>query len=283
MHYSTRLIQRRRFTRALDWSRRLPRCSAYVLFAVVCVVASGEPPEKLLRDLITDAQSLPLESDSLAARAGRVDNQLEQHQLRSVVRSIRALSLLHAGEVTTARAILEELASGSRDDAGNNSARVLLSLMDRDQIVAALKQFYGRHLRYPASLDELRREFPDRNLPQRDRWGDPWNYRLTAPRFFQVGEAQTYQLSSRHIPNLADLSKALAKPYGRDLQGITVSRVIQTPGDRGAIVAFSDEQSGQSFTLSEGAGDESRWFLAWIGDWIFISDGLHFHSVAAPR
>lgn len=263
------------------WRRRL--FFAMVWFLACGGLAVAEGSEEQLRGLITAAGGLPTGGDELAERAGRVADGLAGHPLQSVARSIRGLALLHAGEGSTARAQLEALASGRDDDAGVHSARVVLSLMDKDELIAALRAYYGRHMRYPDSLERLRDEFPERTLSMRDRWGDRWRYVLEEPRFFNVGSGQKFALSSRHIRGLESLAAALAKPYGSGLAEVGVSRVIQPGGGAGSIVAFRDGKSGQSFTLSEGAWDESWWFLGWVGDWIYLSDGLHFHAVSAPR
>lgn len=262
---------------------RVVGCVVAGVWVMAAVVASADTAEEQLRELLEAARGLPAEAEAMAARAGRVSDGLAGHRLQSVARSIRSLALLHAGEGAAARAQLEALAAGRDDDAGVHSARVVLSLMDKDELVAVLRSYYGRHMRYPNSLEQLRDEFPERGLALRDRWGDRWQYALEQPRFFRVGSGQRFSLSSRHIQGLDSLATALARPYGAGLAAVNVSRVVQPAGGSGAIVAFTDGTSGQSFTLSEGAWDESWWFIGWLGDWIYLSDGFHFHAVAAPR
>ena len=115
---------------------------------------------------------------------------------------ILAKRLLAPGAATPADPVAAAVAA-----AADTHARRWLTRLDREKVVAALKGYYAENVRYPDSLDALRGTKPA--PPFRDRWGDPWNYRLDHFRALKGVAAQRYVLESRGTPRASDLRKAL--------------------------------------------------------------------------
>lgn len=253
----------------------------------LCLHAQAVEPAEQFVGLIEKARGLPASADELLAASGEVESALGSNPLRSPARSIRALAELHNGGQARARLILEELAADSREaaayHAARHAARLLLTLMDREQMTDALQRYYAKNLRYPASIEALSASLPGSTLPLHDRWGDPWDYALTTPRFFQVKEGQTYRLSSKNTGDLQALSQALARAYGARLQPFEITQVVPTRAGGGPITTFRNRRTREEISLSANSWVDSLWFLGQEGDYLFISDGFHFDTVNASR
>ena len=191
--------------------RRAAITLALGLAAVTLAAAlkAGPAEEAVLMLWSRQAEMEPAEAAVLCARA------LDSGTLGSyapVARTLMGLNLLKAGRPQDAAAAYASALSSGGDPlsrAADNQARRWLTRIDREALVAALRQWYAANVAYPPALDVLQ-TLPDiQTLPLQDRWGDPWNYRLVPMRQMPQLTDQRYQLESRALFRSSDLATAL--------------------------------------------------------------------------
>ncbi len=261
------------------------------LVAAVCLLAmpvfspAQESPEPTLGNLVREARNLPDQAGRVASLALATESALGERSERSIARLIRAQALLIAGSESEARPLLIELSEDNRADpsrqVAREGARILLTLMDRKAVEETLRRYYGRNLRYPDSLQALQEAFPETPVRMEDRWGQPWEYRLTAPRFFAVGDGQTFELKSSGTGEHRRLETLLRQPHAGDLRFFEPTSVMARGGSM--VVTFRHRHTRQEVTLSEGTRGDGLWFIKEEGNTLFISNGIHFHGVSASR
>lgn len=244
-----------------------------------------ESPEPTLLNLVREARNLPNHPGRVASLALATESALGDRPERAVARFIRAKSLLIAGNEGEARSLLLELAGDNRADparqVAREGARIVLTLMDREAVEETLRRYYARNLRYPDSMESLQRAFPQTPVRMEDRWGQPWEYRPTAPRFFAVGEGQTFELRSTGTGEYRRLETLLRQPHAGDLRFFEPTSVMTRGG--AMVVTFRHRHTRQEVTLSEGTRGGGLWFIKEEGNTLFISNGIHFHGVPLSR
>jgi len=240
-----------------------------------------EGADPTLGNLVREARNLPDQSGRVASLALATESALGDRPERAIARLIRAKALLIAGNESDARPLLLELAEDNRADAARQvsreGSRIILTLMDRGSIEEVLRRYYARNLRYPASLEVLQTAFPDTPVRLTDRWGDQWEYRPTAARFFAVGEGQTFHLQSGNTGDHRRLETLLRQPHAGDLRFFEATSVLTRGGSM--VVTFRHRHTRQEVSLSEGSREEGLWFIGEEGNTLFISNGIHFHGV----
>lgn len=200
--------------------------------------------------------------------------------LAVVAQGLEAWHLLKAGHTNEAVALLEAMrsvtASAPLQVAGVDMARGWLTRLDREGVRRALKAYYVKAIEFPASLDALK-TLNIKDMPAfSDRWGVPWDYRLSGK--FKGLEKQQYLLESTHLEATSDLTKALAVPYA---SRITLEPVGPAPGSTDVYEFASPRR--KSLLLQAGREMDGM-MVAYLGtNLIVLSDGSHWRVVAKPR
>jgi len=253
---------------------------------VLSLPLQGSNSERLAQ-LLIQSYDLPQNHEEFLREARQLEIVFEGSPLKVPARAMIVLGLLHGGDQEGAKAILQEFYSARGEDAateaGREFARHWLTVFDREEVAAALRAYYRRHIRYPESLDALQVQMPEVSFPRTDRWGAPWDYQIVQPRFFANTNNQTFTLESPRIPGVRSMVDALAQKVGEDLQWVQAQRVITRQRGVPAAVAFARRGTSAVITLSEGSGSGGYWFLGWVDDRLFISDGTAFRGVRPPQ
>lgn len=249
------------------------------VLAVPSLRAASMTPEAALGALLSRHAS-QLGADDAAGAAESCRLVLDSGALgrfAPVAESLLGADLLALGHAEEGAKRLERLLvpNSANADAivrlADIQARRWLSRLDREEVVAALKAYYAANVRYPDTLEPLRSLRPP--PPLRDRWGEPWNYRLANFRALKGVSAQRYTLESRNTGRLSDLAKALqARATSPGPEGWRVSRsreagaiLVETAEGRNSIVREGDLHAGFRFAGFAGrsalfsSGD--AWFL----------------------
>lgn len=178
---------------------------------------------------------------------------------------------LQAGQVEEAARTFTGMLTTNADPlarAGDLMARRWLTRLDREKVKAALRAAYNRAIAYPAKLTGIE--------PATDRWGQPWVYELTAPRYITGLTAQSYRLESAALGGESDLAAALRRPYGAriTLQPVSIS---------GNIITFAQQGRPQPVVLSPGGAHDGVIFAGLTATHVILSDGDHWKLVARPK
>jgi hypothetical protein len=102
-------------------------------------------------------------------------------------------------------------------EGANIMARTWASRMDREQVKSGLQYFYKKEVKYPGTLGELAafEGLPAELKPiARDRFDQPWKYKLAGFKSIPGLFDQKYELESGKLGIDSDLKQALAFPYG---------------------------------------------------------------------
>ena len=170
-------------------------------------------------------------------------------------------------------------------DGINEGARIMtqtwITRMDREHLAAALKFYYGKEVKYPASLRELAafpKLPPELAPPTNDRFGKPWKYKLagfkTIPGLFD----QKYELESGKLGIDSDLEESLIWPYGERMHMTAVRMKDATTVE---MVRGTDIQGPRvPLSLNRKVDDV---LLAYVGQHLLVfSNKDHWTIVAKP-
>ncbi len=188
------------------------------------------------------------------------------------------LSLGHTNEarrIFTAMLVIPENAMPIAV-AGAEMARSWLTRIDREEVKAALKQFYLRDIEYPESLEGIKtlKSVPLPTLM--DRWGKSWVYRRESS--LKGMNRQQYLLESSRLGPRSDLVKALKIPYAAE---IALEPVKPSPASNDIYEFASPNQ--KSIFLQAGA-ERDGVSVAYLGmNLIVMSDGNHWRVALKPR
>jgi len=188
-----------------------------------------------------------------------------------VTRGKQAWQLLQDGQPAAATRQWESMLSASTDplpQAANEMARRWLTRLDRETVKAGLRAVYAKKIEYPNHLVGL--------TPLTDRWGQPWDYEITKPKFITGISKQTYRLESKTLGSASDLAAALAIPYG---SRITLQPVRIESG----IATFRAPGQTQPVLLSPGTSYGGITFVEPAGAMLLLTDGDHWLLVPAPK
>jgi len=143
-------------------------------------------------------------------------------------------------------------------------ARVWIARAQMDEIDAALRGYYRRNIRFPATLAELGAPLP------KDPWGEDWSYTPLAPQGFSKLADQRYQLGPARFPKLAPLAESLR---GRKPQAHAWSITPREVAGKTAL----EFRAGQTLAVIQPGGVVEGCTLLFIGEqWALLAgrDGL---------
>lgn len=179
-----------------------------------------------------------------------------------VARGLQAWHLLRSGRQDEGVQILTSdlsLPPGPVTDGARRMAQAWMTRMDRDQVIAALQAYYRKNVAYPKTLEQLPVEG---RPPLMDRFGKPWNYKLTGLAKVPGFENQKYSLQSSTLGDLSDFKAAMALPYASQLVAVP-QEVIAATGSNGQVVKF--QVAGAPVLLGVGHATGNL-HLAFAGD-----------------
>jgi len=201
---------------------------------------------------------------------------------RPAVAALAAWHALETGHTNEARSGFAALLSPGTAPvalAAEDCARHWLTRLDREAVRGALADWYVSHAAYPDSLRALQALPEARRPPAKDRWNEPWAYRLDGFKMIKGLGDQHYRLESRSVGRASDLASALATPYDARLH-IRCIRVVAGSSSPTAELEFNDA-GGRHGTLMEGT-EYAGIRLAKVGaQALLLSDGEHWQ--VAPR
>ena len=254
---------------------------AVALAATMHAFAAGPSPEVAVAALIS-RHAEQVEAGDGAAAAASCRTALASDAMgrfAPVANSMLGVDLIASGDAdegakVLARLVLPNAANADQvARAADIVARRWLSRLDREKVVAALKAYYAENVAYPDSLEPLRAAKPA--LPLRDRWGDPWNYKLANFKLLKGVSGQRYTLESRNVGRASDLAKAIAArasspvPEGwkvsKGASADSVSVVIETADGARSVLREGSVHAGIRFVCLAGqsalfsTGD--AWFM----------------------
>ena len=158
------------------------------------------------------------------------------------------------GRNQAAAGVLQSLLEGGDDPVAAGASIVAkgwLTRLDREQLPPVLQAYYRHEVGYPATLADLKGhpklpEAEGAQLPQVDRFGEAWDYKLVGFGKIPGFENQRYSLQSPRLGAASELAVALEAPYGSSIQ-ISPARIMrqnppmvvlqQNDGAAGAIPA----------------------------------------------
>ena len=177
-----------------------------------------------------------------------------------VVQEIRAWHLLKEGEADKAKQILESFLLPRSDPVHKGSLTVAkgwLTRLDRETVRESLKLYYRKEVGFPPGLGAISRhpKLPKQAHPVlQDRFGDPWQYRLTGIKGLAKFQNQRYELLSARLGDQSDLETALQSSYAFNIRHQPVQVLtnmnppqvtFKTSDGNGAAAAFPvGSQSG---------------------------------------
>ena len=198
--------------------------------------------------------------------------------LLPVVRGLEAWHLQRAGRRGEALQITTADLTAPPGPVTDGARRVALGWMtrlDRDQVVAALQAYYRKAVAYPKTLEQLP---ADGRPPLNDRFGKPWNYKLTGLAKVPGFEDQKYSLQSAVLGDLSDFKAALALSYAARIVAVP-QEVLAAPGNN-QVVKFN--VAGTSVLLGPGQATGSL-HLAYAGTKILVvCDDTHWKILPRP-
>lgn len=195
-----------------------------------------------------------------------------------MVRGLEAWHRLRSGRRGEALQIFAaDLAApaGPVTDGARRVAQGWMTRGDRDQAAAALQAYYRKKVAYPKSLDQLPL---DGRPPLNDRFGKPWNYKLTGfgkvPGFID----QKYSLQSAVLGDVSDFKAAMDLPYAARITAVP-QQVLTLPGNTQAV-KFNVAGSAAVVGVGQASGDL---FLAFVGAKIIVvCDYTHWKILPRP-
>ena len=225
-------------------------------------VRAAEPLELWPRqvDVPPDKAALKARLDLLDSAAG-----IQPEGLKPAVQFQKIfLQIVSGTSLASWSGEIEKLANSSGQspvEAGvREISRAWLSRLEMADIDAALRNYYRRNVRFPASLAEVEAGLPE-NL-RKDPWDEPWVYQPHAPQGFERLSAQRYQLSPARFPKLGTLSDAVEH---RNLPGQSWQITLQEVGGNKAL-EFRSGEAGASVAIIQPGGKVGDCTLLFIAE-----------------
>lgn len=198
--------------------------------------------------------------------------------LLPVVREIEAWHLMRSGQRAEGLKIMSaNLApiANPVNDGARKLAEGWLTCADRDEVVTALQAYYRKNIAYPRSLDQL--PAPGRP-PLTDRFGKPWDYKLTGLTKIKGFDDQKYALESSFLGDHSDYRAALELPYASRIQAEPL-QVLVGPGNVPSV-KFKRAQGDITIGLGQSV---SNVYVAFIGARIVVvCDDMHWKIFPRP-
>lgn len=196
--------------------------AAAILLAAGLAPAAPEQDHAFLKVWRVHQTNLQDHEGVVAAAQTVMDKTSTLGDYLPAVKTLVAWHFLAAGKRADAERLFESalLKNPSEGNAiartADAMARRWLSRIDAEDIVRALRRYYADHVEYPPSLAPLFSTPAGRALKTKDRFGDPWVYRIETFEKLPGAKNQRYALYSRSIGKAAGLLKSVPfRQYGR--------------------------------------------------------------------
>jgi hypothetical protein len=237
--------------------QRLLAPLVYVVAFTLCVHAANEAA---LHELWQEHIAKPDEHDDAIKACRSFATVNANDPLLPVVQGIEAWHHFRASRAADAWRILQPhltAPAGPVTDAARALAQGWFTRLDREKVAAALQIFYRKEVAYPKMLDLIAKhpKIPaEARPPFMDRFGQPWDYRLTG--FAKAGFAdQKYSLQSTALGDLSDMKSAIAAPYASRIQATPV-QIVAAPGNTVAVKFNNVGKAGTAIVaVGQATGD----------------------------
>ena len=260
---------------------RLAGRSRFLFF--VCAVllwsfSAGAAEERALLDLWTQHMETSDDHDAVLKACRDFAKAHPDDSLLPVVRGIEAWRQLRAGHRAEALQTMTADLTAPPSPVNEGARRVALGWMtraDREQIAAGLQAYYRKQVVYPKSLEQLPAEA---RRPVNDRFGKPWNYKLTGFAKLPGFTDQKYSLQSAFLGDSSDFKAALKLPYAARILA-TPAQVLAGPGNLPAV-KFNVTGGAPVIAVGQAAGDL---YLAFVGaKFVVVCDYTHWKIFPRP-
>ncbi len=248
------------------------------VFCLGGIFAAHGADEDALQDLWKQHITTPDDHDGLIKACGEFTGSHANDPLLPVVRGLEEWHRMKAGQKEEWEKMLGAdlaLPSGSLNDGARRLALAWLTRIDREQVAAALQDFYRKQVAYPKSLDLVAAAKP----PMNDRFGKPWAYRLTGFAKLPGFTDQKYSLQSAVLGELSELKAAQQLPYAARIKAVPV-QVVAGAGNAPAV-KFNFGNVAGVVNVGQSAGEL---FLAYSGTQIIVvCDLAHWKVLPRPN
>jgi hypothetical protein len=264
----------------LNLPRLAARSRLWLFFCALVVgnTAARAVEEGALLDLWTQHIETPDDHDAVIKACRDFAKAHGDDPLLPVVRGIEAWRQLRTSHRAEALEIFSaDLTAppGPITDAARRIALGWMTRVDREQIAAGLQAYYRKQVAYPKSLDQLPAEA---RRPANDRFGKPWNYKLTGFAKLTGFTDQKYSLQSAFLGDTSDFKAAVKLPYAARLSATPV-QVVAGPGNLPAV-KFNVAGGAPVIAVGQAAGDL---YLAFVGAKIVVvCDYTHWKIFPRP-
>lgn len=254
----------------------------FVLLVGVASASGAEAPtEAKVRKLWNYARASSANHAGILAACAKFDRDPSAGMFLPVSRGIAAWAETSQGRLTRAHKRWEEMiprGSGPMATSSIEMARRWQTRLDRENIKAALQQYYLKEIEYPRRLKALQDMQTDVPFSLFDRWKQPWVYRVQTPEHLPGALRQTYLLESERLGENSDLLAALGPRYGGDFQlKVKQLRTLEA-GNR--EVTLYDEELDLDIVLSQRFGS-GQLELTYVGTTIVIVSSGDFWIVVS--
>jgi hypothetical protein len=240
---------------------------------------TAAPAERRLWSLWQQHAKNPADHARVAAACLQFDTDAPDTPFALVARGLAAWHMLKAGDTNAAVKLFQSMDTPAIEDktpssetnapaadalreAGMNMARTWLTRIDRDQAGKALREYYLKHVEYPAAMQFLGALPPGQRPPLTDRWGLPWQYHTTGFKQLAGLDGQRYVLQSAMLGNDSSAAAALARDYAGRINikrarvlssdgGGILELVLQPPAEAG-VPRRSPAEAGSTKTAADG-------------------------------
>lgn len=229
-----------------------------LLFAIVLVSSARAANETALLELWQQHTATPEAHEEVISACRSFATANAGDPLLPVVQGIEAWHHLRAGRSADGLRLMEPhltAPAGPITDAARALARGWFTRFDREKVTGSLQAYYRKAVAFPKTLDQLANDpkLPaDARPPGTDRFGKPWNYRLTGFKTVSGFGDQKYALQSDALSDLSDLKAALKIPYASRIQ-MTPVQIVPGPGNTVAV-KLSGKSGPAIIGVGQGAG-----------------------------
>jgi hypothetical protein len=255
---------------------RAVACIGAVLFA--CVAMANAADEDALQDLWKQHMTAPDDHDALIKACGEFAGAHANDPLLPIVRGLEEWHRMKAGQKEEWEKMLTAdlaLPAGAVNDGARRLALAWLTRVDREQVAAALQEYYRKQVAYPKSLELVAAAKP----PMNDRFGKPWVYRLTGFAKLPGFTDQKYSLQSAVLGEMSELKAAQQLPYASRIKAAPV-QVVAGAGNAPAV-KFNFGTAAGVVNVGQSAGEL---FLAYSGTQIIVvCDLAHWKVFPHPN
>jgi hypothetical protein len=247
-------------------------------FFVLLLLSAPAQDEDALQDLWKQHLASPDDHGTLLKSCQEFTTAHASDPFLPVVRGLEEWHLLRANRQPEAlQMIAQDLAlpPGPITGGAQRLALAWTSRLDREQVAAALQTWYRKEVAFPKTLDQVK---PLASFPATDRFGKPWNYKLTGFAKVPGFADQKYSLESTVLGDVSDFKEALKLPYASRITAVPVQ--VLAPEGGAPTVKFKMGASAALIAVGQGAGDL---YVAYVGaHLIVLCDYTHWKILPRP-